>query len=188
MKENLPNNLPENENEQEKIAEQLVTIEQEHETKNREKTGTKEELGRLEEERDELRNKISKENFAEKSQKDSLIKSGIAKIAIDSLWTKIDLLKTLKMNVEDLDFRVAYASDEKDPQITVEIPNLDPETKDRVPKTKFFISDKTVPNFSKSLNDEQKQVLIKLCEKTGVVFEEPDELVKEALKKKKKTI
>lgn len=115
---------------------------------------------------------------SQESPKDKLIKSGIAKIAIDSLWSNIDILKTLKLNIQDLDFRVAYASDEKDPQITVEIPNVDPATKDRVPKRKYFISDKTV-NFTGSLSDEQKQVLTELCEKAGVVVEEPDDLIKE---------
>jgi len=125
---------------------------------------------------------ISPENFnSQESIKDKLIQSGIAKIAIDSLWSKTDILEALKMNIEDLDFRAAYASDEKDPQITVEVPNVDPATKDRVPKIKSFISDKTRPNFTKNLSEEQKQLLTELCEEAGVVVEEPDELVKEAL-------
>jgi hypothetical protein len=123
---------------------------------------------------------------SQESQKDRLIRSGIAKIAFDSLYSKYPtLLEDMGLKIEDLDFRAAYASDEKDPQITVEIPNIDPKTKDRVPKTKAFISDKSVPGFSENLNDEQRKLLIDLCEGVGVVVEEPDGLVKERLENNK---
>ena len=91
----------------------------------------------------------------QESVKDRLIKSGIAKIAFDSLYSKYPtLLEDIGITLDDLDFRVAYGSEEKDPVITIEMPNIDPSTKDRVPKTKVFVSDAGDPGFSQNLNDE----------------------------------
>ncbi len=119
----------------------------------------------------------------QESVKDRLINSGIAKIAFDSTYSKYPtLLEDLGLTINDLDFKAAYSSPDKVPEITIEMPNMDPKTKDRVPARKIFVSDET-ENFTEHLNDEQKQILIDLCDAAGVVVGEPDELIKERLER-----
>jgi hypothetical protein len=119
----------------------------------------------------------------QESVKDKLINSGIAKIAFDSAYSKYPtLLEDMDMTLNDLDFRAGYFSDEKEPEIIIEMPNTDPKTKDRVPTTKIFVSDASGP-FTENLDEEQRKILLDLCEEAGVVTEGPDDLVKERVER-----
>ena len=118
---------------------------------------------------------------SQESQKDKLMQSGIAKIAFDMLTFDKDIKAGL-ISVEDCDFKVSYLPNRDNPVITVEIPNVDEETKDRVPKRKIFVSDDTV-GLNQNLNEEQKQILKELADNVGIVNEEPDDLIKEKIKK-----
>ncbi len=125
---------------------------------------------------------------SQESIKNRLIESGIAEAAIVSLFDK-DFLKymnLLGLYIDDFNFKAGYASYAPDkPQIIVDIPNLDSSTQDRVPMRRFFISDKT-RDLSGNLNEEQNRILTEMCDEAGVVAEEPDDLIKEALAKNKK--
>jgi hypothetical protein len=110
---------------------------------------------------------ISPENFnSRESIKSKLIQSGIAKIALDTVYSG-------SKNIEQFEIRVAMEPENplngKTPVIIFELPDT---------TEKVFVSENNRPQLSKNLNDEQKQLLAELSENAGDVWEEYDDKTK----------